>query len=187
MLHAPDIPGLLIRPPIPQDARAIAMLHIRSWQATYRGLLSDGYLSALDASAERRGAFLAKAIEDDSRAIRVAEVDGRIVGWCSFGPSRDEDATTGYGELKAIYLDPHVWGLGIGTALWSVVREVLIGDGYHSVSAWVLDGNERAKRFYQTLGFKVECASQRTFEENGEPLPLTRFNLLLIAGAERLP
>lgn len=32
-----ELPRLLIRLPIPADARAIATLHIRSWQATYRG------------------------------------------------------------------------------------------------------------------------------------------------------
>ncbi|MCX2898761.1 hypothetical protein [Pseudomonas mandelii] len=50
------------------------------------------------------------------------------------------------------------------------------------VSAWVLDGNERASHFYRKLGFTAEAASQRTFEENGEPLPLTRYNLQLNAG-----
>jgi hypothetical protein len=45
----------------------------------------------------------------------------------------------------------------------------------------VLDGNERASRFYRAQGFTAETASQRVFEENGEPLPLTRFNLLLTA------
>lgn len=113
-----ELPRLLIRLPIPADARAIATLHIRSWQATYRGLLSDGYLSALDASIDRRVAFLAKAIEAGSQAIRVAELEGNLVGWSSFGSSRDEDAGAGDGELKAIYLDPQAWGQGIGTALW---------------------------------------------------------------------
>ncbi|MCK1791059.1 GNAT family N-acetyltransferase [Pseudomonas violetae] len=177
-----DLPGLLVRQPIPADARAIATLHIRSWQATYRGLLSDGYLSALDASVDRRVAFLSKAIEDDNQAIRVAELDGSLVGWSSFGPSRDEDARTSDGELKAIYLDPQAWGLGIGPALWAVSREVLVVEGFQRVSAWVLDGNERASRFYRKLGFTAETASQRTFEENGEPLPLTRYHLQLNAG-----
>jgi ribosomal protein S18 acetylase RimI-like enzyme len=177
-----ELPRLLIRLPIPADARAIATLHIRSWQATYRGLLSDGYLSALDASIDRRVAFLAKAIEEGSQAIRVAELEGNLVGWSSFGSSRDEDAGAGDGELKAIYLDPQAWGQGIGTALWAVSREVLVGEGLQRVSAWVLDGNERASRFYRKLGFTAEAASQRTFEENGEPLPLTRYHLQLNAG-----
>lgn len=177
-----QVPGLLIRAPVPDDARAIAMLHIRSWQATYRGLLSDGYLSALDGSVERRVAFLSKAIEEQSLAIRVAEVEGLIVGWSSFGPSRDEDACAGDGELMAIYLDPHAWGRGIGSALWSAVRQWLVDEGYHRVSAWVLDGNQRASRFYQKSGFMPQAASQRVVEENGEGLPLTRYSLLLGAG-----
>jgi ribosomal protein S18 acetylase RimI-like enzyme len=181
MAHATQSPGVVIRKPTVDEARTIATLHVRSWQATYRGMLSERYLSALDTSIERRVAFLAKAIEEDSLAIRVAEREGRVLGWCSFGPSRDEDADASDGELMAIYLAPEAVGQGIGPMLWSAVRQVLVDDGFARVTAWVLDGNERASRFYRAQGFTVETASQRVFEENGEPLPLTRFNLLLTA------
>ena len=179
MTHALQIPGLTIRRPIVEDARNIATLHVRSWQATYRGLLSERYLSALDTSIERRVSFLAQTIADARLGIRVAEVDDQLLGWCSFGPSRDEDSIARDSELMAIYLEPCAWGRGIGSALWSAARKVLVNDGFHRASAWVLDGNERASRFYRAQGFTAESTSQRVFEENGEPLPLTRFNARL--------
>jgi hypothetical protein len=36
-----------VRPARPDDAAAVAGVHVRSWQAGYRGLLPDAYLEAL--------------------------------------------------------------------------------------------------------------------------------------------
>ncbi|MBO2921335.1 MULTISPECIES: GNAT family N-acetyltransferase [Pseudomonas] len=173
------LPKLLVRKPVSDDAAAIAILHIRSWQSAYEGLLSKRYLSSWDTSVERRVVFLKKAIESDSPSIRVAELDGQVVGWVSFGPSRDQDAPTGTAELMAIYLDPAFWACGIGTALWAEARQALMGHGYQQVCAWVLDGNERATRFYCKHGFSAQAGSQRIFEKSGESLPLTRYGLML--------
>lgn len=169
------LPKPLVRKPVSDDAAAIAILHIRSWQSAYEGLLSKRYLSSLDTSVERRVMFLKQAIESGSPSIRVAEFDGQVIGWVSFGPSRDQDAPTGTAELMAIYLDPAFWACGIGTALWAEARQAIMGHGYQQVYAWVLDGNERATRFYCKQGFSVQAGSQRIFEENGEPVPLTRY------------
>ncbi|MDG9927276.1 MULTISPECIES: GNAT family N-acetyltransferase [unclassified Pseudomonas] len=174
---------VLIRPARLEDARAIAALHIRSWQATYRGLLSAGFLAGLDTSLERRVAWFEKAIGEGVPTIHVAEAEGALLGWCSCGASRDEDVAPATGELMAIYLQPEAWGRGVGGRLWRVARQALEEAGFAAVTAWVLDGNLRAIRFYQGAGFVADAASQRTFEENGEPLPLTRFHLPLRTSA----
>jgi len=173
------LPKLLVRNPVSDDAVAIAILHIRSWQSAYEGLLSKRYLSSLATSTERRVVFLKQAIESGRPSIRVAELDGQVIGWVSFDPSRDQDAPTGTAELMAIYLDPAFWACGIGTALWAEARQALMGHGYQQVYAWVLDGNERATRFYCKHGFSAQAGSQRIFEENGGPLALTRYGLML--------
>ncbi|CAD5108394.1 GNAT family N-acetyltransferase [Zestomonas carbonaria] len=175
---------VLIRLPREEDARPIAEVHVRSWQSAYRDLLSPGFLAGLEQSIERRVAFLVDAIAGGPRTIRVAEVDGEIVGWSSFGASRDDDVPPGTGELMSIYLIPEAWTLGIGNRLWLESRRGLEEAGFHSATAWVLDGNVRATRFYRRIGFTADGASQRTFEENGEPLPLTRFRIALDAAGE---
>ncbi|MNR49965.1 Acetyltransferase (GNAT) family protein [compost metagenome] len=79
----------------------------------------------------------------------------------------------------AIYLAPAFWAHGIGTALWAEALQAIRSNGYQQVCAWVLDGNERAKRFYLKHGFTAQAASRRVFEENSEPLAITRFGLML--------
>lgn len=66
-----------------------------------------------------------QAIESGTPSIRVAELDGQLIGWVSFGPSRDQDAPIGTAELMAIYIDPTFWACGIGTALWAEARQAL--------------------------------------------------------------
>ena len=39
--------AMRIREAEPKDARAIAEIHVRSWQAAYRGQLADDYLDEL--------------------------------------------------------------------------------------------------------------------------------------------
>lgn len=179
MGHVSLLPELLVRKPVSADAAAIAILHVRSWQSAYEGLLSSRYLSALDSSVERRVGFLSQAIESGNPSIRVAELNGQVVGWVSFGPSRDVDAAQCTAELMAIYLDPVFWARGIGTALWAEALQAIRSSGYRQVCAWVLDGNERATRFYLKHGFTSQAASQRVVEEDSEPLAITRFGLML--------
>src|SRR3984885_11964090 len=38
---------MLLRPAEPEDAMAVARVHVRSWQAAYRALLPDDYLDQL--------------------------------------------------------------------------------------------------------------------------------------------
>jgi ribosomal protein S18 acetylase RimI-like enzyme len=175
----PEQTRALIRPPKEEDARPIAELHVRSWQVAYRGLVPDRYLQALADNLQRRVDFVDKVIRTESCVLRVAERDGVVVGWSSFGVSRDEDAASATGELYSLYLDPEVWSSGVGRDLWLASRQALEADGYRLVTLWALDGNQRAERFYRAAGFNPEAHSSRTFEEGGTPLPLTRYQLRL--------
>lgn len=172
-----------IRPARREDAQTIAHISVRSWQAAYHGLLSPGFLAGLEQGLERRAAYFERAIASGAPSVQVAESDGHVVGFCSFGASRDEQALPTTAELMAIYLLPQAWGWGLGSQLWEAAHRVLQVEGFAVVTVWVLDGNARAIRFYRRLGFSPDASSQRTFEENSEPLPLTRFALLLTPGA----
>lgn len=71
------------------DSRAIAEIHVRAWQGAYHGILPPHVLGAL--SVEARASTWAARISEGA-SILVAEDEGSaIVGWASFGLSRDED------------------------------------------------------------------------------------------------
>src|SRR5690606_3327240 len=111
-----------IRPAVLGDAAAIAKVHIASWQEAYAGIVPAEILDNLDVQRreEQWRAHLQDA-ERESIRIWVAEREGEIVGFASFGPSRDEDADRHTWELYAIYLTPEAWGRGVARELMRTV------------------------------------------------------------------
>ncbi len=146
-----------LRPASPDDADAIARLHLAAWQVGYRGLLDDAFLDGLDpvAWAVRRRSHL----EHPARGVdnTVALEDGRIVGWAGTGPSRDADGDPAkVGEIYAVYVDPPAWGAGVGRALVARCLDSLGRQGYEQATLWVLEGNPRARRLYEGAGLALD-------------------------------
>src|SRR3546814_10287336 len=81
----------------------------------------------------------------------VADREGEIVGWASFGPGRDKGASE-QAELWGLYARPDVFSTGVGHALISAAETALREDGFTSAYLWILDGNDRAATFYERPG-----------------------------------
>ncbi len=161
----------LVRTARPEDARPVAEVHVASWRHAYRGLLAEEYLERL--SVEDREAMWLGAFSDpDLRSgAFVAEVDGRIVGFASFGPSRDEDVPEGTGEVPAIYVDPSMLGTGVGRELFGAATLALRDAGFARATLWVLEANALARRFYEKAGWSWDGAvSTHMFDCANEPV-----------------
>jgi GNAT superfamily N-acetyltransferase len=150
---------MMIRPAQPGDALAVARVHVRSWQAAYRGLLPDAYLDGLRAE-DRAASYDLSGSDPQKPYTQVAFEDGCIVGFASTMPARDKDLA-GYGELCALYVAPENWGAGIGAALIGAARTRLVELGFEHAALWVLAGNARAERFYRNDGWAAD-GLQRT-------------------------
>ncbi len=133
------------------DIDAVAGIHVRSWQHAYRGQIPDSVLDALD--ARERAARWLEWLDKPGRALQVAVREGRLVGFCSLIHSRDEGAGDAVGELAALYVDPAFWRTGAGTALVAAAVAQAYAVGYRTLTLWVLPANDRARRFYERVGF----------------------------------
>ena len=143
----------------PEDAPAIARVHVRSWQAAYENILPAAYLATL--TTEKREAMWRESISRGSPQLLVARDDDGIVGFVAFGTCRDENAAADRAEVWAIYVAPSHWSQGVGTQLCRQARERLVEQGYCSVSLWVLTDNTRALRFYAGVGFVADAESTK--------------------------
>lgn len=143
---------MLIRPATPDDAHGIAVVHVRAWQQAYRGLMPQPVLDGL--SIAEREAGWARLLAETPRASQtiVAEREGEIAGWASFGDARDAEAP-GSGELWGIYAHPDAWSTGVGHALITAVEDALRSDDHETAYLWVLEGNARAASFYERHGW----------------------------------
>jgi ribosomal protein S18 acetylase RimI-like enzyme len=143
---------LRVRRARPDDAAAIAEVHVRTWQDAYEHVFGAERLAAV--TVEQRLPMWRQILQDPEQTALVAEDDaGRIVGWCTVAPSRDEDAE---GELWGIYVLVDAWGSGAGTALMAAGVAALRESGYREVILWVLEDNPRARRFYEREGWALD-------------------------------
>ena len=147
-----------LRDATPEDALAVARVHVRSWQGAYRGLIDDEFLDRL--RAEDR-ATRYRLGDPDPVAPRtfVAEVGGEIWGFATTGPCRDADAR-GAAELYALYVDPPRWRTGTGRLLLVEATSRMRADGFEQAVLWVLRGNEVAERFYAAAGWRRDGAER---------------------------
>jgi len=146
---------MLIRDAEAADALAIAEVHVRSWQVAYRGLLPDDYLDGLRPEDRAKKYTLGSADENQPLTI-VALEHGVICGFATTMPARDADAGKSVGELAALYVDPKEWGKRIGAALIQAARSRLSERGFQKAILWILVGNVRAQRFYETDGWQFD-------------------------------
>jgi len=145
--------SVTIRVATPEDAREIAEVHVPSWHWAYRDDLPASALEGRtieDRERDWNGWIASFGI--DGEALVVVE-GGRVVGFCSYGPSRDDDAPERTGEVLTIYLLEEVAGRGIGRDLFVRANERLRDLGYRRATLWVLETNERSRRFYEKAGW----------------------------------
>ena len=144
-----------------RDAKAIAEIHVATWQAAYKDLMPEEYLGKI--TVEKRQAYWREAIEFSEPQLLVATDGDQVVGFVGFDRSRDAGTKSTVGEIWALYVSPEHWGKGAGLALWDGAREGLKEEGCTQVTLWVLLRNERALRFYEhAAGFKREMPSLKT-------------------------
>ena len=89
--------------------------------------------------------------------VIVAERDGAIVGF----------AATVSGELDGLFVEPDLWGHGIGRALVNAATHEARKRGL----ALKVIANPSARRFYESCGFTIEGEEQTRF---GPALRMTK-------------
>ena len=136
-----------------KDALIISSIGVSSWQAAYRGIISDTYLDSL--SVEKKEVQLAKSFAIPENQFAVAEIDNQAVGMMCFRPDyrkeniKEQDCW----EIEAIYVLPQYWRIGIGRALIKYAFRHMKSININSCGLWVLVENHRARKFYETIGF----------------------------------
>ena len=97
-------------------------------------------------------AFLGSRLEDPDSLMLIARIDGEYVGNCglvSFGPHLRTKHRCGMG----IALYQKFCGLGLGRIMIETVVDVAKELGYEQMELEVINGNDRARHLYESLGF----------------------------------
>ena len=160
---------IAVRAATADDAEAIAEASLRAWEEGFRGIVPPEIDARQAWDPDRVRARLREEGRQTGHA--VAELDGRIMGYLVFGPSRDPDASPSVGEIWALYVHPDAWRRGLGRALLAHAIGQLRGLGFREVTLWTLAKSPSARAFYEACGLASDGASQRR-EALGRPLEI---------------
>jgi GNAT superfamily N-acetyltransferase len=164
-----------VRPAVPQDAYDVARVQVRSWQWAYRGLIAQDYLDGLKPETYS-GRYTFGRVGIGLPFTLVALDGSAICGLVTTGLCRDEDLPN-FGELMAIYVEPAHVGTGVGRALIAAAQRRLRVTSTRA-ALWVLDGNVRARRFYERDRWQFD-GTERTRTYGDVPVPELRYRRTL--------
>jgi GNAT superfamily N-acetyltransferase len=145
-----------IREANPDDTDGISRVHVETWQRAYRGIIPDEFLDrmSVDSRAKAwREWWAEKRI--DAQELFVAELDASIGGFINVGPSRDDDGGDDTGEVRAVYVLPDHWNLGVGRALMETGERALAAR-FSQAILWTLEANDRTRSFYEKVGWSFD-------------------------------
>jgi L-amino acid N-acyltransferase YncA len=173
---APSGP-IRIRRATSADARAIAEIGVRSWQAAYRGLLPAAFLAGLNVTArEIAWQSMLEADEIDAAPCWMAERDEHAIGYVASGPPRDEDVALPAIEIYAIYVAPEAWRGGAGRGLLTTAVSHWQALAVTSLVLWALEGNLAGRSFYEAMGWRTDGGRQY-IDLGGFEAPEVRYRL----------
>jgi ribosomal protein S18 acetylase RimI-like enzyme len=171
------VANLKLREAKPADAPKLAEIHVAAWRAAYRGLMPDDFLAALSV-AERLKLWEREVTRRGPAKLALADLDGVLAGFCLFGPTRDETPSEA-AEIYAVNVHPDFWRQGTGQLLCEhAVREAAARE-YKAMTLWTMTGNDRARRFYERLGYAADGAERSNTRLIGTPFDEMRYRKVI--------
>lgn len=140
-----------IRRAVAGDVQAIADVHVQCWRETYRGIMPDDLLAALDVAARRR--LWTRTIKHRrfDTFVCTGKASAGIVGFACNGPRTDVPEPY-EGEFRAVYILQEAHGEGLGRGLMGTMAAALVARGFGSAALRVVRDSHATRAFYQHLG-----------------------------------
>lgn len=131
--------NIVIRKKKIEDVEKCIDINIKEWWSTYKRLIPDDVISKLQVKDQNRIDNAIKTVKEKNNTF-VAEVNGEVVGFSSYGKSRDENYSNS-GEIYSCYVLDEYHGMKIGRMLADKAMGELIKGGYKTMITKCLVGN----------------------------------------------
>jgi GNAT superfamily N-acetyltransferase len=138
------------------DAAAIAEIWSSGWRDAHVGLVPD---ALVDVRTDE--SFRARASERVGEAL-VAVVDGVVAGFVMVVDD----------EVEQFYVSAAHRGTGVADALMRKAEQAVRARGHDKAWLAVVDGNARARRFYERAGWRDEGPFDYAAATQEGPIPV---------------
>jgi GNAT superfamily N-acetyltransferase len=141
-----------------EDVEALRAVHVRTWADTYRGLLPQSvFAERLVEHAHRDWAERVRSQEAAGGGVIALIDDDDVVGLCQYGPTEDRDDEPDLiGHVHRLFVDPLHQGRGGGRLFLTRACDALRLTKMQAATLWVLEKDERARRFYEHMGWRYD-------------------------------
>jgi phosphinothricin acetyltransferase len=162
---------MIIRTATAADAQGLAEIYNHAVENTV-AILNETLVDA-----ENRATWVAQR-QGDGFPVLVAEEDGQVIGYASYGPWRPFH---GFRETveHSVYVRDGQRGKGLGRQLMQALIDRARADGLHMMVAAVTAGNDASIRLHEALGFEVTARMPQVGQKFGEWLELIFLQLRL--------
>lgn len=151
------MPRTLITPILDAAARQLA---VDVWEAAR---LATGRTPS-PASTQRVAATVLSRVEAGDAAL-LAHYGERVAGMLVAEPFLDAGVVDpACGHLSMLFVDPALWGCGVGGALVRALQRGDHGPGWTRLSVWTREENRRARRLCTARGF-VDTGERTSLHE----------------------
>jgi ribosomal protein S18 acetylase RimI-like enzyme len=131
------------------DLDIIANLFHSCWHISYKELLSENVINAMDIESAR-DLWRPALIEPKDRDTVLGFAENRLVSLFRIGKDPRNETR---GHLFSLYVTPEAAGRGYGRTSLNEANERLSARGEREISLWVFDKNSVAKALYASAGF----------------------------------
>nr|UWI51934.1 GNAT family N-acetyltransferase [Clostridioides difficile] len=139
-----------IRKAVIDDVEDISEIYAQSWKTAYKGIIPQDYLDNL------KNDFWVETfkdlIENNKITAKMVFDNKKSIGCIAYGNSRD-DTLKDWGEIVSLYLLPQYFGKGVGNEIFQSAIDDMKLAGFSNIYLWVLEENQRARKFYEKHGF----------------------------------
>lgn len=130
----------ILRPTVPADAPAVAEVWHAGWHDGHAGHVPEGLTAARTLAAFHERTPLRTA------DTTVAEVDGAVAGFVMVVGD----------EIEQLFVGADHRGSGVAALLLTEGERRVAGNGHARAWLAVVEGNARARRFYERQGWRDE-------------------------------
>ncbi|MFM8898018.1 MAG: GNAT family N-acetyltransferase [Actinomycetota bacterium] len=134
----------------------ISKLFHACWHVSYKNLLSDEVRTHMTLE-EAANLWRPSLIEPNGRETVVGVLDSQIVSVFRIGADKDNPEG---GHLFSLYVNPDKAGHGIGKKSLAEAETRLRQRSFNTMTLWVFEKNEIAKRLYRSFGFHPTGSSR---------------------------
>lgn len=155
---------MIIRTATAADAQGLAEIYNHAVENTV-AILNETLVDA-----DNRAAWAAQR-QGDGFPVLVAEEDGIILGYASYGPWRPFH---GFRETveHSVYVRAGQRGKGLGRKLMQALIDAAKADGLHMMVAAVTAGNDASIKLHESLGFQITARMPQVGQKFGDWLEL---------------